>query len=87
MIPDADGQGGQPMHSNALRVRLSPNLRDAIGEAARARGMTVSTWMRHAALTRAMLVASDIRADGKRRYARIEGGAIVDVLYHDGEVA
>ncbi len=75
----------RPMvHSNTLRVRLQPQLCDAIIDAASRRGMTASAWMRHAAMTVAMLegvLSPDVRTDGKRRYARIEGGAIVDVRY------
>lgn len=46
--------------------------------------MTASAWMRHAAMTVAILegvLFPDVRTDGKRRYARIEGGAILDVRY------
>src|SRR5688572_24986836 len=70
--------------SDDLKVRLSPQLRDAISEAATRRGMTASGWLRQAATTCAMLegvLFPDVRTDGKRRYARIEGGAIVDVAY------
>ena len=72
------------MHSNTLCVRLQPQLCDAIIDAAVARGMNASAWMRHAAMTVAMLEGAlfpDVLADGRRRYARIEGGAIVDVQY------
>jgi hypothetical protein len=72
------------VHSNTLRVRLQPQLRDAISDAATARGMSASAWVRSAAMTVARLegvLFPDVRADGKRRYARIEGGAIVDVQY------
>jgi len=40
--------------------------------------------VRQAAMTCAVLegvMFPDVRIDGKRRYARIEGGAIVDVAY------
>lgn len=73
-----------PVQSGLMQVRLSPQLRDAISEAATARGMSASAWVRQAAMTCAMLegvMFPDIRTDGKRRYARIEGGAIVDVAY------
>jgi len=46
--------------------------------------MNASEWVRQAARTCAMLegvLFPDTRTDGKRRYARIEGGAIVDVQY------
>jgi hypothetical protein len=83
-----NGQATPPMQSDAMRVRLSPQLLDAIQKAATARGMTASAWMRQAAMTCAMLegvlAPPDVRTDGQRRYARIEGGAIVDVIYHDG---
>jgi len=72
------------VHSNTLRIRLQPQLCDAIIDAAVARGMTASAWMRHAAMTVAMLEGAlfpDVRVDGKRRYARIEGGAVVDIRY------
>lgn len=72
------------VHADALRIRLSPQLLGAISEAARRRGLTASTWLRQAATTCAMLegvLFPDVRTDGKRRYARIEGGAIVDVQY------
>lgn len=76
------------VHSNTLRVRLQPQLADAIIDAASRRGMNASQWMRHAAMTVAMLegvLFPDILADGKRRYARIEGGAITDVRYFDDQ--
>jgi hypothetical protein len=72
------------VHSTTLRVRLHPQLCDGIREAATARGMSASGWMRQAATTVAMLEGvgfPDMRPDGKRRYARIEGGAVVDVAY------
>lgn len=74
------------VHSNTLRVRLQPQLADAIIDAASRRGMNASQWMRHAAITVAVLEGAmfpDVTPDGKRRYARIEGGAIVDVQYFD----
>ena len=73
-----------PTHSDLLQVRLTPQLRDAIGEAATARGMSASAWVRSACMTVAMLegvMFPDIRTDGKRRFARIEGGCLVDVAY------
>ena len=73
-----------PMQSDAMKVRIKPTLRDAISEAAAARGMSASAWLRHAAMTVAMLegvMFPDVRTDGKRRYARIEGGCLVDVAY------
>ncbi len=76
------------VHSNTLRVRLQPQLADAIIDAASRRGMNASAWMRHAAITVAMLegvLFPDRLPDGKRRYARIEGGAIVDVQYLDDQ--
>jgi hypothetical protein len=79
-----DRQAKPPVQSGSMRVRLSPQLLGAISEAAACRGMTASAWMRHAARTVAMLegvLFPDVRTDGKRRYARIEGGAIVDVAY------
>lgn len=86
MIADAaqDQQARAPVQSGLMQVRLSPQLRDAISEAATARGMTASAWMRQAAMTIAMLegvMFPDVRTDGKRRYARIEGGCLVDVAY------
>lgn len=72
------------VHSNSMRIRLEPWLADAIVDSAVARGLTASAWMRHAAITVAMLegvLFPDLTPDGKRRYARIEGGAIVDVQY------
>jgi hypothetical protein len=79
-----DRQSRPVARSGLMQVRLSPQLRDAISDAATARGMTASAWVRHAAMTVAMLegvLFPDVRTDGKRRYARIEGGAIVDVQY------
>jgi hypothetical protein len=70
--------------SDIFQVRLPPQLRVAIEAAAKARGMSSSAWLRQAATTCAMLegvMFPDVRTDGKRRYARIEGGAIVDVQY------
>jgi hypothetical protein len=79
-----DRQASPVAQSGAMRVRLTPQLVDAIGGAARRRGMTASAWMRHAAMTVAMLEGvgfPDMHSDGKRRYARIEGGCLVDVAY------
>lgn len=79
-----DHQVKPPVQSGLMQVRLSRQLRDAIGEAATARGMTASAWVRQAATTCAVLegvLFPDMQSDGKRRYARIEGGAIVDVAY------
>jgi hypothetical protein len=89
-MTEPDRQARPPMHSGAMRVRLPPHLLDAISRAATARGMTASAWLRSAATTCAMLegvmAPPDIRPDGRRRYARIEGGAIVDIQYlNDGE--
>lgn len=72
------------MYSNEMRVRLQPWLADAIIDAATRRGMNASAWLRNAAITVATLegvLFPDLTPDGKRRYARIEGGAIVDVQY------
>ena len=80
----ADRQKPPTVRSNTLTVRLEPLLADAITDAAVARGMNASEWVRQAARTCAMLegvLFPDTRTDGKRRYARIEGGAIVDVQY------
>lgn len=79
-----DHQPRPVIASTLIKVRLSPQLRAAIEAAAKARGMTASGWMRQAATTCAMLegvMFPDARTDGKRRYARLEGGAIVDVQY------
>jgi hypothetical protein len=73
-----------PVQLNGMRVRLTPQLHDAIGEAARRRGMSACAWLRNAAMTVAMLegvLFPDVRGDGMRRYARIEGGCLVDVAY------
>lgn len=70
--------------TNALSVRLHPQLADAIIDAATVRGMSSSEWVRSACMTVAMLEGAlfpDVRTDGKRRFARIEGGAIVEVAY------
>jgi len=72
------------VRSNTLTVRLEPQLTDAIIDAAVARGMSSSEWVRQACRTVALLEGTlfpDVRDDGKRRYARIEGGAIVEVAY------
>lgn len=74
------------VRSNTLHVRLEPQLCDAVIDAASRRGMNASEWVRQAARTVAMLegvLFPDALVDGKRRYARIEGGAIVDVQYLD----
>lgn len=79
-----DCQPRPAAQSDVMKVRLSPQLRDAISDAATARGMTASAWMRQAAMTVAMLegvLFPDVRTDGKRRYARIEGGCLVDIAY------
>jgi hypothetical protein len=73
-----------PERRNGMRVRLSPQLHSAISEAATRRGMSDCAWLRQAAMTVAMLegvMFPDIAPDGKRRYARIEGGALVDIAY------
>jgi len=79
-----DDQARHTARSSVLALRLSPQLCDAIRKAATARGMTASGWLRQAATTCAMLegvLFPDVRTDGKRRYARIEGGCLVDVAY------
>lgn len=79
-----DQATGAPESDTAIKVRLSPQLRDAISVAAKARGMTISTWVRQSAMTCAMLegvLYPDVWADGRRRFARIEGGSIVEVQY------
>lgn len=83
-ITTPNDQAKPSVPSDDLKVRLSPQLRDAISEAAKRRGMTASGWLRQAATTCAMLegvLFPDVRTDGKRRYARIEGGCLVDVAY------
>jgi hypothetical protein len=46
-----DHQAKPPMHSDAIRVRMKPDLRGMISHAAAKRGMTDSAWLRNAALT------------------------------------
>jgi hypothetical protein len=80
-------QAKPPMHSGAMRVRMAPQLLEAISDAAGQRGMTASAWLREAAMLLARsegaLPASrsagelyDRDADGRQRWARIESGEI-----------
>jgi hypothetical protein len=72
-------------YSDVLAIRVAPELREAIQAAAAKRGQKPAEWIRNALWTVLALEGiagnPDIRADGARRYARIEGGAIVDVVY------
>lgn len=43
------------VHSNTIHLRLSPRLHKAISDAAAARAMTASTWVRQAVITVARL--------------------------------
>jgi hypothetical protein len=74
-------------YSDRLDVRIAPDLRLAIQASAAKRGQKPAEWLRNALWTVVALEgiggAPDIRADGKRRYARVEGGAIVDVVYSE----
>lgn len=49
-----------PLLSNALRLRVTAALNDVVNQAAAARQMTVSAWLRHAARTCAALEGFDI---------------------------
>lgn len=72
-------------YSDILGVRMEPRLREAIRDAAAKYGVKESEYVRNALWTAIALQGNDdnpdVRTDGKRRYARIEGGAIVDVVY------
>jgi hypothetical protein len=74
---------------------MTPDLSDAICDAARKRGMTVSAWLREAARTMATLEGTlppiisrdagelyDRDPDGRQRWARIEGDQIKGIRYH-----
>jgi hypothetical protein len=72
-------------YRDVMAIRVAPELRAAIRASATRYGVKPAEYVRNALWTAVALQGSedapDIRADGKRRYARIEGGAIVDVIY------
>ena len=49
LVQIADGQARAPVHSESIRVRMSPRLLGAISEAARRKEITASAWVREAA--------------------------------------
>jgi hypothetical protein len=91
----ANDQAKPPARYDAIHVRMSPELLDAIGEAAKQRGMTSSAWLRSAATTFARLEGTlptpisrtagelyDRDTEGRQRWARIEGDQIKSIGYH-----
>lgn len=95
MTAPKDHQKRSVGRSNTLHVRLEPELCDAVIDAAVARGMTASEWVRQAARTCAMLEGTLRRAEvsrsagalydrveGRQRWARIVGDQIKGMGYH-----
>lgn len=74
-------------YSDVLAVRVAPELREAIQALAARAGTKPAEWARRALWTVIALQGNDdnpdVRADGKRRYARLEGGALTDVIYRE----
>ena len=74
-------------YSDRLDIRVEPALREALQALAARHRVKPAELIRNALWTAVALQGNDetpdIRADGKRRYARLEGGAIVDVVYAD----
>jgi hypothetical protein len=69
-------------YSDRMDIRVETALRLAIQDAAAKHRVKTAEFIRNALWSAIALQGSDdIRADGKRRYARLEGGAIVDVIY------
>jgi hypothetical protein len=72
-------------YSERMDIRVEPRLREAIQASAAKYGVKPAEYIRNALWTVIALQgnehAPDVRADGKRRYARIEGGAVVDIVY------
>lgn len=72
-------------YSDRMDIRVEPRLREAIQASALKYGVKPAEYIRNALWTAIALQGNDdnpdVRTDGKRRYARIEGGAIVDVIY------
>jgi hypothetical protein len=78
---------GPISYSDRMDIRVEPALRIAIQDAAAKHRVKVAELIRNLLWTGIALQGSDetpdVRPDGKRRYARLEGGAIVDVVYRD----
>jgi predicted HicB family RNase H-like nuclease len=55
MTTAQDAPEKAPVASVVVGLRLSPELHDAVSEAAKHRGMTTSAWLRQSAATCAML--------------------------------
>jgi len=74
-------------YRDRMDIRVEPALRIAIQDAAAKHRVKPAEWLRNALWTVVALQGNDdnpdVRADGKRRYARIEGGALVDIVYRE----
>jgi hypothetical protein len=72
-------------YSDVLAIRMEPRLREAIQAAAAKYGVKEAEYVRNALWTAIALQGSedtpDVRDDGKRRYAHLIGGAVVDIIY------
>jgi hypothetical protein len=74
-------------YSDRMDVRVEPRLREAIQALALKHRVKPAEYIRNALWTAVALEGTDetpaIRADGKRRYAHLIGGALVDIVYRD----
>ena len=83
---DANNRMSAPVrYSDVLAIRMEPRLREAIQASAAKYGVKEAEYVRNALWTAIALQGSedtpDVRADGKRRYAHLIGGGVVDIIY------
>lgn len=76
--------------SAPVKVRMKPELRRAISNAADRLHMTISAWLRLSALTTLTSESRSAgelydRIDGLQRWARIDGDQIKGIGYHDAK--
>jgi hypothetical protein len=68
-----------------MDIRVEPRLREAIQASAAKYGVKPAEYIRNALWTAIALQGNedtpDVRADGKRRYAHVFGGGLVDIVY------
>jgi hypothetical protein len=72
-------------YSDLMAVKVEPQLRLALQALAARHRVKVSELIRNSLWTAVALHGNDenpdVRPNGERRYARLEGGAVTDVIY------
>lgn len=72
-------------YSDVMAIRVEPRLREAIQASALKHGVKPAEYIRNALWTAIALQGTDetpdVRPDGKRRYAHLLGGCLVDIVY------